>query len=61
MQSDGEVAVTGYADDWSESQYTGHQRVAVIPPEQGYKDKAQGADIPANSTLVFSMDILGTM
>jgi len=36
----------------------GSQVVAIIPPELAYKDKANGA-IPANSTLVFVIDILG--
>ncbi|CAM5341979.1 FKBP-type peptidyl-prolyl cis-trans isomerase [Streptomyces xanthochromogenes] len=39
----------------------GSRVLLVIPPEQGYKDKAQGADIPANSTLVFVVDILGAV
>ncbi|MFD7018677.1 FKBP-type peptidyl-prolyl cis-trans isomerase [Streptomyces sp. NPDC059928] len=39
----------------------GSRVLLVIPPEQGYKDKAQGADIPANSTLVFVVDIVGAM
>lgn len=36
----------------------GSQVIAVIPPSLGYKDAAQGA-IPANSTLIFVIDILG--
>lgn len=40
-------------------QKVGSQILAVIPPALGYKDKAMGA-IPANSTLVFVIDILGT-
>lgn len=39
-------------------QKVGTQVVAVIPPSLGYKDQAQGT-IPANSTLVFVIDILG--
>ncbi|MEY4647949.1 MAG: hypothetical protein RL009_365 [Actinomycetota bacterium] len=39
-------------------QKVGSQIVAVIPPNLGYGDQAQGT-IPANSTLVFVIDILG--
>ncbi|PWJ53176.1 FKBP-type peptidyl-prolyl cis-trans isomerase [Quadrisphaera granulorum] len=35
----------------------GSQVLLVIPPALGYEDKAQG-DIPANSTLVFVVDVL---
>ena len=41
-----------------EGQTVGSQVVVVIPPAQGYGDQAQGS-IPANSTLVFVVDILG--
>ncbi len=42
-----------------EGQTVGSQVIAVIPPALGYGDKASGA-IPAGSTLVFVIDILGT-
>ena len=41
-------------------QQVGSQIVVVIPPELGYGDQANAA-IPANSTLVFVVDILGTL
>lgn len=39
-------------------QTVGSQVMVVIPPDEGYGDEAQGA-IPADSTLVFVVDILG--
>jgi FKBP-type peptidyl-prolyl cis-trans isomerase len=39
-------------------QTVGSQVLAIIPPDQGYGATANGA-IPANSTLVFVIDILG--
>lgn len=41
-----------------EGQTVGSQVIAVIPAAEGYGDAEQGA-IPANSTLVFVVDILG--
>jgi len=54
--SDGAV-IPGFLDAIV-GQKVGSQIVAVIPPSLGYKDQAQGS-IPANSTLVFVIDILG--
>lgn len=41
-----------------EGQTVGSQILAVIPPDLGYGDQASGS-IPAGSTLVFVIDILG--
>jgi FKBP-type peptidyl-prolyl cis-trans isomerase len=41
-----------------EGAQVGSQVVVVVPPAQGYRDQATGS-IPANSTLVFVIDILG--
>jgi peptidylprolyl isomerase len=41
-----------------EGQTVGSQVLVVIPPELGYGDEEQGS-IPADSTLVFVIDILG--
>ncbi|WP_127818457.1 FKBP-type peptidyl-prolyl cis-trans isomerase [Microbacterium sp. CPCC 204701] len=61
---DGEAAsvtldgvVPGFADAL-EGQTVGSQVLVVIPPELGYGDQEQGA-IPAGSTLVFVIDIVG--
>lgn len=61
---DGEAAsvtldgvVPGFADAL-EGQTVGSQVLVVIPPDLGYGDQDQGA-IPAGSTLVFVIDILG--
>lgn len=43
-----------------EGQTVGSQVLAVIPPVDGYGDAEQNG-IPANSTLVFVVDILGTV
>jgi peptidylprolyl isomerase len=43
-----------------EGQKVGSQVLVVIPPADGYGDQAQSS-IPANSTLVFVIDILGTL
>lgn len=41
-----------------EGQTVGSQVMVVIPPDEGYGDQAQGP-VPAGSTLVFVIDILG--
>lgn len=52
-----DAVVPGLADAL-EGATVGSQLLVVIPPDQGYGDAAQGA-IPADSTLVFVVDILG--
>jgi peptidylprolyl isomerase len=49
--------VDGFADGLR-GQTVGSQVLIVVPPKLGYGDKENGA-IPANSTLVFVVDILG--
>jgi FKBP-type peptidyl-prolyl cis-trans isomerase len=49
--------IPGFADALI-GQTVGSQVIAVIPPDQGYGDQESGT-IPANSTLVFVVDILG--
>ncbi|MEV8568732.1 FKBP-type peptidyl-prolyl cis-trans isomerase [Streptomyces sp. NPDC051322] len=39
----------------------GDRVLLVIPPELAYGDKAQGATLPANSTLVFVVDIVAAV
>jgi hypothetical protein len=41
-----------------DGQTVGSQVLVVIPPDQGYGDQAQ-APVPAGSTLVFVVDVLG--
>jgi peptidylprolyl isomerase len=42
-------------------QPVGSRVLLVIPPELAYKDQAKGEELPANSTLVFVVDILEAM
>lgn len=53
-------SLSGVVKGWQEGlagQTVGSQVLLVIPPDLGYGDQAQG-EIPANSTLVFVVDIL---
>jgi hypothetical protein len=52
-----DAVVPGFAQAL-EGQTVGSQVMVVVPPDAGYGDTAQG-EIPANSTLVFVIDILG--
>ncbi len=55
------VTLDGVVDGFAEAldgQTVGSQILAVIPPELGYGDQASGS-IPAGSTLVFVIDIVG--
>ncbi len=36
----------------------GGRRLLIVPPEQGYGDQDQGPQLPANSTLVFAVDLV---
>ena len=49
--------IEGFADALVGAK-VGSQVIAVIPPDKGYGDTAQSS-IPANSTLVFVVDVLG--
>lgn len=58
-----QFSTTGVVDGFAQAlvgQTVGSQVIAVIPPELGYGDKESGT-IPAGSTLVFVVDILGTI
>lgn len=52
-----ETMIPGFAEALI-GQKVGSQVMVVIPPDQAYGDQAQGP-IPADSTLVFVVDILG--
>ena len=52
--------LSGVIPGWTQGlagQTVGSQVLLVIPPDLGYGDQASGS-IPANSTLVFVVDIL---
>lgn len=58
-----QFSTTGVVDGFAQAlvgQTVGSQVVAVIPPALGYGDQASDT-IPAGSTLVFVVDILGTI
>lgn len=58
-----QFSTTGVVDGFAQAlvgQTVGSQVIAVIPPALGYGDQASNA-IPAGSTLVFVVDILGTI
>ena len=57
FQVSAESVIQGFVQSL-EGVKVGSQVVAVIPPELGYGDTAQGS-IPAGSTLIFVIDILG--
>ncbi|QYF74866.1 FKBP-type peptidyl-prolyl cis-trans isomerase [Cryobacterium sp. PAMC25264] len=61
VAADGSTTEGGVIPGFAKSligQTVGSQIIAVIPPDQGYGDQASGS-IPAGSTLVFVVDILG--
>ncbi|NCU28757.1 MAG: FKBP-type peptidyl-prolyl cis-trans isomerase [Candidatus Moranbacteria bacterium] len=37
----------------------GDKKTLVVPPEKGYGDRAVGNIIPANSTLIFEVELVG--
>lgn len=57
-----DFALSNVIKGWTEGlagQTVGSQVLLVVPPDYGYGDQATGS-IPANSTLVFVVDILAT-
>ncbi|WP_328316578.1 FKBP-type peptidyl-prolyl cis-trans isomerase [Streptomyces sp. NBC_00388] len=57
----GEGAVIKGWDQGIVGKKVGSRVMLVIPPELAYGDKAQGATLPAKSTLVFVVDILAAV
>ncbi len=56
------LGVSNVIDGWQEGvagMYLGGERQLKIPPELAYGDQANG-NIPANSTLIFEIILLGT-
>jgi FKBP-type peptidyl-prolyl cis-trans isomerase len=52
--------VPGYAQGMT-GKKVGSRVLIVIPPKLGYGTQGQPPTIPANSTLIFSVDIIGTL
>jgi FKBP-type peptidyl-prolyl cis-trans isomerase len=59
-----QAPVGGFVEGFNKSlegQTVGSRIIMRIPPALGYKDQAQGKQIPANSTLYFVVDILAAV
>ena len=54
------AAIKGW-DQGIVGQKVGSRVMLVIPPSLGYGSQSPSPDLPANSTLVFVVDILGAM